>query len=130
MKKPDWKVALAGGAVAGLALGGFTIAQADQSRPSMDTIDLNASAGSADLFGSLASPTSTTTTILRSLDSPSTASIDSVDVAPAPAANPAPTPAPAPRADYSVDSIDSPDSVSVASYDSPASVSSIDSISS
>lgn len=59
MRKLDWKVAFAGGAVAGLTIGGFAIAQADDAAaPAIDGIDLGAAAAQASPVDPMLSPMS------------------------------------------------------------------------
>ncbi len=134
MRKPDWKVAVVGGSIAALGLGGFAAAQA--SSPSTDTtvpegIRLQRDASvSIHSLSSVIEIERDITTTQASVNSLNSASLDSIpQLAPAPAqVSPAPV-APAPVDSWdspaSVQSLDSP--ASVQSLDSPASVQSVDS---
>jgi hypothetical protein len=143
-RKLDWKVAAVGGALAGVTLGGLTLAQADEpDRQPTDPVEMR------DVLSSVASvsrPVEVTTTVPDSVASPVSPapSVASVDHAPAPApapdsppspATPAPvytppparpTPAPAPV----VRPAPAPAPAPVASFDSPASPASVASVAS
>ncbi len=148
MRKPDWKIAVIGGSIAALGLGGFAAAQQPSSSDSTVPEGIRLQRDASVSVHSLSSVVDVTTTTIRGADASidslqsaasvaslqtaasvasvqsaaSVASLDSVpEVTPAPQPAPAATPAPAPDA-----SIDSPDT-SVASVASVASVDSVDS---
>ncbi|HSL58546.1 MAG TPA: hypothetical protein VK866_11940 [Acidimicrobiales bacterium] len=61
MTKLNWKIAFAGGAVTGLTIGGFAIAQADDAdRPTVDALGLPEATAMASPVDALMSPASTT----------------------------------------------------------------------
>ena len=61
MRTLDWKIAFAGGAVAGLTIGGFAIAQADDVQaPAVDGIGLPGATAQASPVDPMSSPASTT----------------------------------------------------------------------
>jgi hypothetical protein len=144
-RKLDWKVAAVGGALAGVTLGGLTLAQADEpDRQPTGPVEMR------DVLSSVASvsrPVEVTTTVPDSVASPA-ASVASVDPAPVPAPVPAPAPdsppspdtpapvytppppRPAPAPAPVVRPAPAPAPAPVASFDSPASPASVDSVAS
>lgn len=139
MRKPDWKVAVVGGTIAALGLGGFAAAQSgstdtDTTVPEGIRLQRDASVSIHSLSSVVEVRPSTTSTTLASL-----ASVDNniPQVTPAPAAVDSwdsPASVQSIQSIASVQSVDSPASVqslqspaSVQSLDSPASVQSVDS---
>lgn len=143
MYRPNWKVAVAGGSIAALGLGGFAAAQtgggSSPDAPDGIRLQRDASVSIHSLSSVVEVAPSTIQQRYESASTPSTPSVsvasvsvasvndsDSLDsvpqVAPAPAPAASPTtvsPAPAPGPD---DSWDSPSSPSVASFDSADSI--------
>jgi hypothetical protein len=130
MQKPDWKVAVIGGSIAALGLGGFAAAQqggsTGDSVPEGIRLQRDASVSlhslSSVVTATVRADDSTSVASLNSLNSVSAQSIDSV-----PSVAPAPQPAPSGSWDSDSVSVASVDSVSFASVASLASVDSIDS---